>query len=136
MKFKTLTNSELEELQEEFIQYLVANGIDAEMWSGIQKDKPEEMSVWVDGFSDSVWDKILTNAKFVDQFSENEIKLFKLNEEFMTAVFIRSEKVNFLDEKERSEAFKDVSSFEVYKGKKKFQEDRNLEVFGLSLIHI
>jgi len=52
--FRKLTEAELEELKEEFVQYLVANGVDADLWEQIKKDEPEKSNLFVQQFSDVV----------------------------------------------------------------------------------
>ena len=55
MIFRKLTEDELEELKEEFVQYLVANGVDAELWEQLKKDEPEKSDLFVQQFSNVVF---------------------------------------------------------------------------------
>ena len=59
MNFRKLTEDELEELKDEFIQYLVANGVDADLWKQYKKDEPEKADLFVQQFSNVVLQKSL-----------------------------------------------------------------------------
>jgi hypothetical protein len=66
MNFRLLKNEELDPLKKEFVVYLSAHGIDAQLW---EKLKVENVSVANDHlkqFSDSVWYKIFSNKKYME----------------------------------------------------------------------
>ena len=42
MRFRKLSNVELEALSEELIQFLVVQGIDDELWRKINKESPQK----------------------------------------------------------------------------------------------
>jgi hypothetical protein len=66
MNFRLLKNEELEPLTKEFVMYLAANGVDADLWEQIKAKDNCKASVLLKNFSDSVWFKIYANKKYME----------------------------------------------------------------------
>ena len=50
-KYRRLTVEELDEMQQEFIHYLVANGIEAKDWKRLKEKDESQAQLWIDSFS-------------------------------------------------------------------------------------
>ena len=73
MKYQRLSKEQLEELHVEFINFLATQSITAEEWSDIKENKPQVAEEEIDIFSDLVWEKVLTNAQYLEHFSSSEL---------------------------------------------------------------
>ena len=83
MKYARLTKEQLEEMHEEFANFLATQSIDAKEWSTIKESTPEVAEQEIDVFSDLVWEGVLNKVKFLEHFSANQIHLFQLEEDKM-----------------------------------------------------
>ncbi|WP_299897542.1 DUF6495 family protein [uncultured Aquimarina sp.] len=137
MKYKRLTKEQLEELHQEFINFLATQSITAEEWSDIKANKPEVAEEEIDVFSDLVWEGVLNSAQFLEHFSKDLIHLFHLGEMEMHLIAI---KVNVEDiditTKEgydwlRNNLLDDKVAF--YNANKAYGEDPNMDKFKLIL---
>lgn len=135
MKYTRLTKEQLEELHPEFINFLATQSIDKKEWDEIKMNKPEVALQEVDVFSDLIWDKALTNVKFIDHFSTNYIFLFKCYDTYLESLIINtsSEKVDFFTAEGIQWLSENLFSNEVsiQTGKKEVAANRNEEVFRI-----
>ena len=76
-KFRRLTIDELEELKDEFINFLTVSGIYADDWQKILKEQPDSADTFIDNFSDLVFEKSLKKIKYLENKSDKDLKLFK-----------------------------------------------------------
>lgn len=135
MKYARLTKEQLEELHPEFTSFLATQSIDKKEWDELKSKKPEVALQEIDVFSDLIWERALTNVKFVDHFSKQHIFLFKCYEDYLESVvvttsneevdFFSSTGIEWLSEHLFSEAV------EIQKGTKKVNELRNEAIFEL-----
>lgn len=134
MKYTRLTKEQLEELHEEFINFLAAQQIDKKEWDLIKEHKPEVAEQEIDVFSDLIWEGVLTNAKYLEHYSKNYIFLFFTDEVYMRSIIIKTtEDVDFLT-KHGLEWLSDnlfTDAVEVQKGQRVFTGERNEEIFAL-----
>ncbi len=75
-KYRTLTHSELNELQKEFVDYLVVSGIDASEWVKIKEESPAKAVRIIELFSDVVFEKILRKTQYVYKVENETLFLF------------------------------------------------------------
>ena len=107
MKYARLTKEQLEELHPEFITFLATQSIDKKEWDELKSNKPEIAEQEIDVFSDMIWERALTNVRFIDHFSKDYIFLFKCAENFVFSYVINAsnENINFLSVDIKSESF-------------------------------
>ncbi|WP_108804540.1 DUF6495 family protein [Aquimarina sp. Aq107] len=137
MKYRRLTKEQLEELHQEFINFLATQSITADEWSDIKQNKPEVAEEELDIFSDLVWEGVLSSAQFLEHFSKDQIHLFYLGETDMHLIAI---KVNVPDidittqegyDWLRNNLLDDQVAF--YNANKEYTEDPNMDKFKLIL---
>jgi hypothetical protein len=135
MKYTRLTKEQLEELHPEFITFLATQTIDKKEWDDLKKNTPEIALQEIDVFSDLIWDKALTNVRFVDHFSKNHIFLFKCHDTFLESIIVNTSEasVDFFTteglEWLGNNLFSDAVTIQT--GKKEVAENRNEEVFKI-----
>ena len=60
MKYTRLTKEQLEELHQEFINFLATQSITGEEWKQIKEKQPEFAEQELDIFSDLIWEGVLS----------------------------------------------------------------------------
>lgn len=134
MKYSRLTKEQFEELHKEFINFLATQTITADEWETIKKDKPEVAEQELDVFSDLVWEGVLSQVKYTEQISAQNIHLFAFNDDHMHVIGIKidspidvttTDGFNWLRENLMDE------SVTFTQGKKDYSEDKNLDKFKL-----
>ncbi len=91
MQYARLTKEQLEELHQEFINFLATQSITAEEWKEIKTNKPHVAEEELDIFSDLVWERVLSNAQYLEHVSTNQMHLFELNKDKMSLIAIKIE---------------------------------------------
>lgn len=135
MKYTRLTKEQLEELHPEFITFLATQTIDKKEWDDLKTNKPEIALQEIDVFSDLIWDKAITNVRFIDHFSKNHIFLFKCHDELLESLIVQTsnEAIDFFTteglEWLGNNLFTDDVTIQT--GKKEVTENRNEEVFKI-----
>lgn len=98
--YRLLTLEELTELEKEFIEYLVLNGITAEDWVKMKEEDTEGAERIIELFSDVVFEGILRKIAYLEYRAENFVHAFQCLPEKLVLVAMESEdeeNVNFLD---------------------------------------
>ena len=81
MKYRRLTIQELQDMENEFVRFLVTNGITADDWLKIKANDPQQAEGLIQIFSDVVFDKVLEKVKYIEHRSPNDIKTFRFQED-------------------------------------------------------
>lgn len=135
MKYSRLTKEQFEEMHKEFITFLSTQGIDADEWADIKKNKPEVAEEELDLFSDLVWDKVLQKVRYLEHFSPQQIFLFKIGETEISLIGIKldNETINL----STKEGYKWLQTHlmddnvSLYKSSKHISSERNTDIFAL-----
>ena len=77
MKYERLSKNELEELEKEFVDFLVVNGITAQDWVVIKENEPLNADEIINQFSDVVWESILRSTKYLNKVEADKAYYFK-----------------------------------------------------------
>lgn len=137
MKYIQLTKEQLEELHEEFAKFLATQQIDVKEWNDIKENKPEMADEEINIFSDMVWEEVLTKAEYIEHFSKSSINLFYCTDGVIQRIMIKSNDNNI--DLSSQEGIQNLlnnpkgKQFEFFKGAKKYDKERNLEIFDLIL---
>lgn len=135
MKYIRLTKEQLEAMHEDFARFLATQQITAEQWNKIKKESPQVAEEELDIFSDLVWEKVLTQANYLEKREPQSFFAFKCDDKKMTMIGIRLK--NNHQDLTTQKGFKwmienlNHSDISIYNGEKKYQKERNLEVFSL-----
>lgn len=90
MKYRMLTNEELEIFNEDFKHFAIANGVDNDSWIKLNEEEPEKAKQLVEIFSDTVLQKVYERIKFIEHRSKNACLVFKLNPENIELISINA----------------------------------------------
>ena len=89
MKYTRLTKQQLEELQQEFINFLATQSITASEWEMIKTNRPHVAEEEVDVFSDLVWEGVLTKVEYLENISAQQMHLFYLSSKEMKLISVK-----------------------------------------------
>lgn len=135
MKYTRLTRQQLEELHQEFINFLATQSITAEEWEQLKKEKPEVAEEELDIFSDLIWEGVLTKVEFLENVSAQHMHLFHLQEKEMKLISVKVMNPDIdLRTKEGFAWFKKnyQSDFVEYlTASKAYSENKNMDKFNL-----
>lgn len=90
-KYRSLTHGELEALRDEFVQYLVANGIPADEWAKIKKDDQDAAQQIIDLFSDVIMEGVLRKTSYVEHYAKQRVLCFYFADQEVTMIGMESE---------------------------------------------
>ena len=132
-KYRLLTQPELDELEQEFVHYLVVNGITAEEWGNIKKNEKSRAEEVLALFSDVVFEGVMRKVKFLDHKSAQSLKSFQCLDDKMVLVGLNvSGSINLLDVKQfQSVLSNSGGGAEVYTSEKTYSKPRELELFDM-----
>ncbi|MGB3182364.1 MAG: DUF6495 family protein [Cyclobacteriaceae bacterium] len=136
MKYRRLTKTELEPLEQEFINFLVVNGITADEWEKLQKEAPEKCKQVTDQFSDVVFEGIMRKVRYLELRTPTSVKVFQCLPEEMVLVGMdapENSDVNFMDSDFIAEASQNPpAGLRVYTTTKPYAEERETELFDMT----
>lgn len=135
MRYKRLAKEQLEELHQEFINFLATQSITGDEWDKIKKEKPEVAEAEIDVFCDLVWEGVLGKVEHLEHFSKDQIHLFYLTKEKMhlIAVKVKNKDIDLLTDDGYKWLQKNLLDDQVsfFNATKEYSEDKNLDKFKL-----
>ncbi|HBN03480.1 MAG TPA: hypothetical protein DD396_05495 [Bacteroidetes bacterium] len=115
MKYHRIPKNELEKLEDDFIKFLVVNGITADDWLAIKENEPVNADQIINQFSDVVWEGILRKIKYLNKVEKDFAYYFKCDAtEIHLVRVISAEKIN-----------------EYHTATKSYSKQRELELFEM-----
>lgn len=131
MKYRRLSQEELEPLKEEFLKYLLVANITPERWEKMKAEKDEKCKEHLDIFSDLVFEKILDQIQFIDRILPQRIELYQCQKEQCLLYALEAKDGEDLQfDKDNLESL-DLSKLHCIQGKKTMGEDRKKDIFDL-----
>lgn len=125
----------MEELHQEFINFLATQSITAEEWEDIKANKPEVAEEEIDIFSDLIWEGVLGKVEYLENISARQMHLFHLTDKEMKLLSVKVMNPDIdLTTKTGFAWFKKnwQSDFVEYlTASKAYTEDKNLDKFKL-----
>lgn len=89
MKYRRLSKEQLEELHQEFINFLATQSITAAEWSRIKMEQPETAEQELDVFSDLIWEGVLGRVAYLEQISAQHMHLFHCGKKEMKLISVK-----------------------------------------------
>ncbi len=133
MKYKRLSKKELEELEKEFIDFLVINGITAEEWEKIKLEQRTVADEIIDQFSDVVWEGSLRKLEYLHRITEKALYAFHCQQEQIHLIKLSDPSTNadLRKSEYRENRLRNPSGLKVSKKTKTYEQDRETELFNL-----
>ena len=133
MKYARLPLQDLKDLEKEFIDFLVINGIPAEDWEKFKKEDQNKVEELLDLFSDVIWEDVLTKTKIVEHRRFERLTVCKIiNDELITLVVKSDDPTfDFTNAENIEKAILNLANFQMNIQKSKIQKETNLQLFEL-----
>ena len=137
MKYRRLTLEELKPLENEFIDFLVVNGVIADDWDQLLANDVEKSNKIIDAFSEVVFEGIMRKTQFLEYRSVGELITFSCTEDLIYMAGIRldphgADKIDFNDEYAVKQLLaQPVGGVKVYMDEKKYNKNREKEIFDM-----
>jgi len=134
MKYSRLTKEQFEELHKEFINFLATQSITVNEWEDIKQHKPEVAEEELDVFSDLVWEGVLTQAKYIEHLSPQQMHLFSLEATQMRLIALKVKTDQDITTTEGYQWLRDnllSDEIELLQANKSYSDDRNIDKFAL-----
>jgi len=135
MKYTRLTKEQFEALHQEFINFLATQSITSDEWQNIKENKPEVAEQELDVFSDLVWEGALSQAKFLENVSAQQLFLFKVGETKMSLIVVKvtneTKDITTVEGYEWLQQNFASDEVEFFTSTKDFSEDKSMDIFSL-----
>ena len=127
MKYRRLTEEELQALEQEFINFLAAAQITGPDWEKMKINEPQVAEELIDAFSDLVYEKVLKNIQLLEYRDEKTLNIFKFEEDKILLLGLRVKEKSEMD-LTKPESFKlnnlTISSLTVIKTERKYSKSK------------
>lgn len=131
MKYRLLTDEELEVFAEDLKHFLIVNGVHAEEWEEINKNEKEKAIQLVELFSDNVLQIVYEKIKFIEHRSAKSCMVFhfKSDEIEMISLNIKEGISDLSTPESIHEALVNrPNEIAFFKTAKKYNKDREMEI--------
>lgn len=88
---------EFKSLEDEFVSFLVVNGIDADTWAKMKKKQGQKAEKIMNSFSQVVFEKIYRNAAYLYKIEKDAVFCFYFKEKEAQMIGFQFENSNHLD---------------------------------------
>lgn len=97
MKYRILSQEELQALEKEFKQFLIVNEIYTETWQQLNREEPEKALQLVEIFSDTVLQKVYEKIQYIEFRSEEICSVFNCLPDTIQLISIQKKPHAFVD---------------------------------------
>lgn len=129
-KYRNLNTEELQALEQEFIDYLVVNGITADDWIRIKKEDQQDAQRIIALFSDVVFEKMMRKTEFLIRETEDSLFCFHYQSKEAIMVGLKSKESKLNLEEDISEKISS-GTYELVRGNKTYKQQREVELFKM-----
>lgn len=135
MKYSRLTKEQLDEMHQEFINFLATQSITANEWETLKTEQPKVAEQELDVFSDLIWQGVLQNITYLENIAPQQMFLFKIEDHQIRVMVIKIEQPQVdITTKEGYAWLKQnllADSVTIFNGKKPYSEDKLMDRFQL-----
>jgi hypothetical protein len=131
MKYRMLTEEEMQIFDEDFKHFAIANGVSAEEWQEMNDSNPDKALKLVEIFSDTVLQKVYEKIKFIEHRSPQACMVFHLKPEEIELISINStgEKADLSTPESIHESLvSNPDQLSIFKTSKKYSKSREEEI--------
>ena len=130
MKYRKLSGDELKELEKEFIDFLIVNGITADVWEDLKVKNIAKADLIIDSFSDVVFEGIFRKVKYLDFVTPNSIKCFQCLDNEIVLIGLDSDNTSEIDFT-TNDWLSNLKNVKIYNSSKVYHDVRELELFNM-----
>lgn len=111
MKYKPLSKEDLNELEKEFIDFLVINGITADNWTTLKNEQTSAAEEIINQFSDVVWEQTLRTTQYLVKREPLRVYCFHCREKEIALKLFDKEKNSL---KQTSKPYDNTRELELF----------------------
>lgn len=138
MKYRRLTQEELKDLEQDFINFLASNTVTSEDWVKIKKEFPDRAEKLIEMFSDIVIEKVLGNIEVLEARSKDTIQYVTMDKTAMKMVGIKildNDTIDFRQENSSDEITEQMKksggSLQLLSGSKELDKSPEMTKFTM-----
>jgi midasin (ATPase involved in ribosome maturation) len=138
LKYRRLTQEELESLEDEFVKFLAAQSISAGDWQRIKSDDINRQEELIQVFSNIVLERVLSGIEYLEICTKNDLQIVKMKDHsaHMLGIKMDDDTVDLQDDDQLNELFSSVENVmryhpKIYEHEKKYTKTRAEEAFFL-----
>jgi hypothetical protein len=135
-KYRHLSYEELQELEKEFIDFLVLNSVTADEWIKMKKEMPEKAASFLELFSDVVFESITRKIEFLELRTPKDIISCQCLEKKLVIVGMKApvkSAADFTDQAFIQQAFLDPpAELKVYTTERSYEKNRQADLFAMT----
>lgn len=131
MKYRMLSEEELQIFEEDLKQFLIVNGVHNDEWVEMNASNPEKARGLVGLFSDSVLQKVYEKLRFIEHRSNSSCMVFHLLEDKIELISInaKGDEVDLSSPEGIHEALVQKSdALTFFQSEKKYSKTREIEI--------
>lgn len=134
MKYRYLSDDELKNLEVEFVQFLIVNGVYENDWKRINEEHPEQALQLVGVFSDLVFERSIEKMHFGEIAENNQYFVFAFHKNDIELIG-----AHILNQNCKIQSFEDLiemikkypGKIELFRQTKKYAPNRSEEIFRM-----
>ena len=138
MKYRRLTEAELDEVEPQFVRFLASNQITADDWEKLKTESPNKVERLIEIFSDIVFDKVLEDVNYLEFKTPHDLKAFYFLEDkaVMNGLKIEGEtEVDLTEQMNPKQLSQQLqltgAKLKLYTAEKAYKASRKMEIFNL-----
>lgn len=138
MKYRRLSNNELQDLEKDFVKFLAANTIAADDWIKLKENNPLKVEELIGIYSDIVFDKTLAKIEYLEFKTPYDVKTFHCQADKMVLMGMAvapESGVDFTKDVPPSEMMATLKNSEqeiqIYTAEKAYNADKKQELFSM-----
>lgn len=131
MKYRILSQEELELLEDDLKAFLIVNGIQGDEWAEMNKSNPVKAVELVELFSDTVLQKVYDKVRFIEHRSQKSCMVFHLLDDKIELISINanSDAVDLTTPESIHQALStNAASLFMFRTEKMYLRDRASEI--------
>lgn len=133
LKYRRLTHNELQILEQDFIQFLVTNGVMANDWELLKIEEPKKANELIDIFSDIVMEKALSKIEFLRKNDKTSIICIRFQADSMKIHGLVADERSDIDFTDNNAIQKAVinppKGLKVISDEQPYIKERNVDVY-------
>lgn len=133
MKYTRLSLNDLKDLEKEFIEFLIVNGIEAEEWEEMKKKEMGKVEKIIDQFSDVIWESVLRKTTMVEHRRPSKLTICHVEDEELLTLNIQTigETADLTKQEEIDRVMADIDQHKVSLQKDKISKPATEQLFEL-----
>jgi hypothetical protein len=134
MKYRILSNEELNSLENEFKQFLIVNHVYAEEWQKLNEAEPTKALTLVELFSDSVLQRVYERIQFLEFRSTDTCMVFKTEKDYIALITLQTNNPEVdlsTPESIHYALIYQVDQLKFFKSERNYSKEREVEIHQL-----